>query len=153
MGYARKLAAGIAAAALLAGTPAGAETELEKAQKLRQLDIMLMVTSLRCRFGADDFQADYQAFSKRHLSTLNAAARQLTTTLSAQYGARGAARALDRLSTRMANTYGMGHPRLDCAELKQITRRLTEQQSSALFAAADELLENGPRESVLAMAR
>jgi hypothetical protein len=153
MGYTRIFAAGIAAMSLLAGAPAAAETELEKAQKLRELDIMLMVTSLRCRFGADDFQPDYQAFSARHLSTLNAAARRLTTTLAAQHGTRGANRALDRLSTRMANAYGMGHPRLGCAELKQVTRQLTQQQSSTLVAAADELLGQAPRESVLAMAR
>ena len=153
MGYARTFAAGIAAGLLLAGQPAAAETDLDKAQKLRELDIMLMVTSLRCRFGADDFQADYRTFSARHLGTLNAAARQLSTALSARHGARGATRALDRLSTRMANAYGGGHPRLGCGELKQVTRRLAQQQSSTLATAASELLADGPRESVFAMAR
>lgn len=153
MGYIKTIAAGIAATSLLAGAPAAAETEVEKAQKLRQLDIMLMVTSLRCRFGADDFQADYRDFTARHLGTLNAASRRLRTELSAQYGTRGATRALDRLSTRMANTYGMGHPRLGCGELKQVTRQLAQQQSATLAVAADELLADGPRESVLAMAR
>ena len=153
MGYARTFAAGIAAGLLLAGQPAAAETELDKAQKLRELDIMLMVTSLRCRFGADDFRADYRAFSSRHLNTMNAAARQLTSALSTRHGARGATRALDRLSTRMANAYGGGHPRLGCGELKQVTRRLAQQQSSTLATAASELLADGPRESVFAMAR
>lgn len=153
MGYAKTIAAGIAATMLLVGAPAAAQTELEKAQKLRELDIMLMVTSLRCRFGEDNFQADYNAFSARHLNTMNAAARQLTSALSAQHGARGATRALDRLSTRMANAYGGGHPTLGCGELKQVTRRLAQQQSTTLSAAADELLSDGPHESVFAMAR
>jgi len=153
MGYAKTIAAGIAAAMMTAGTPAAAETDLDQAQKLRELDIMLMVTSLRCRFGSDNFQPDYQAFSARHLNTMNGAAKQLTTALSVKHGAKGATRALDRLSTRMANAYGSGHPTLDCGQLKQITRQLTQQQSSTLGAAADQLLAGAQRESVFAMAR
>lgn len=154
MGYTRKGAAALAAAALLAGSPAGAQQDtLETAEKLRRLDIMLMVTALRCRFGEDNFQADYEAFSARHLSTLNGAARELTAELARQHGASGANRALDRMSTGIANGYGMGHPRLECAELKRTTQELTgESDHAALVAAAERLIEL-PQESVFLLAR
>jgi len=153
MGYTRKGAAALAVAALLAGSPATAENNLETAEKLRRLDIMLMVTALRCRFGESNFQAEYDAFSVRHLATLNAAARDLTAELARAHGARGAQRALDQMSTGIANGYGMGHPRLECAELKRATQELTEASDPAsLVAAADRLIDQ-PQQSVFLLAR
>ena len=111
------------------------------AEKLRKLDIMLMVTGLRCRTTPDDFRADFAAFEAAHLSDLNAAAAELRQGLVASAGVTGATRALDRISTGMANQYGQGHPWLDCAQLKQVTRVLTKVQGRAtLVEAADELL-------------
>jgi len=154
MGFARHVAAALAAAALLAGAPAAAQDDLEAAEKLRRLDIMLMVTALRCRFGADNFQPDYEAFSARHLSTLNAAASRLRQELAARHGAQGAKRALDRLSTSMANGYGMGHPTMDCAQLKQAARGLAyETESGNLVAAADVLLADQPGDDVFLLAQ
>ena len=153
MGYARKAAAALAAVALLAGSPASAQTSLEAAEKLRRLDIMLMVTALRCRFGEDNFQADYEAFSRRHLATMNAAARDLTAELARKHGATAARRALDRMSTGIANGYGMGHPSLECADLKRTTSELSNEGSrDVLLAAADRLI-NVPQESVFLLAQ
>ena len=154
MGFATRVAAGLAAAALLAGAPAAAQQDLASAEKLRRLDIMLMVTALRCRFGVDNFQADYEAFSARHLSTLNAAGRRLTQELSARHGAQGARRALDRLMTGMANSYGMGHPTMDCGQLRQAAHGLAyETQSADLAAAADVLLAGSAREDLYLLAQ
>jgi len=111
------------------------------AEKLRKLDIMLMVTGLRCRTTPDDFRADFAAFEAAHLSDLNAAAAELRQGLVASSGVTGATRALDRISTGMANQYGQGHPWLDCAQLKQATRVLVKVRGRAtLVEAADELL-------------
>jgi hypothetical protein len=154
MGFAKHLAAGFAAAALFASSPAAAQSDLDSAEKIRRLDIMLMVTALRCRFGADNFQADYEAFSARHLSALNAAGRRLTQELSARHGAQGAKRALDRLMTGMANSYGMGHPTMDCGQLKQAAHGLAyETASDNLVAAADVLLADQPGEGVFLLAQ
>ena len=154
MGFATRVAAGLAAAALLAGAPAAAQQDLASAEKLRRLDIMLMVTALRCRFGVDNFQADYDAFTARHLSTLNAAGRRLTQELSARHGAQGARRALDRLMTGMANSYGMGHPTMDCGQLRQAAHGLAyETQSADLAAAADVLLAGSAREDLYLLAQ
>ena len=111
------------------------------AEKLRRLDIMLMVTGLRCRATADNFTADYGKFTASHLAELNAANAEMKADLSRRYGAAGAQRALDRLSTTMANGYGQGHPWLGCADLKMVARNLVAVRGRAtLEEAADQLL-------------
>jgi hypothetical protein len=138
--------AGIAAAIGLAlATPAHAASG--EAEKLRRLDIMLMVTGLRCRTTADAFTDDYGDFARQHLSELNAANRELRTELARDYGAKGAAKALDRMSVVMANEYGGGHPWLSCGELGEVARNLAKTPGrEALVEAADQVfaLQRGP---------
>lgn len=139
--------------ALLATTavaaPANAGTVMSKAEKIRRLDIMLMVTGLRCRNTADNFQADYGRFTSRQLPALNRASAQLRAELAARPGAAGGARALDRLSVEMANSYGLGHPWLGCHELKMITQNLAEVNGDDTLAeAADQLLAPAGRPQV-----
>lgn len=134
------VAAGMAAVAMLCSQPVLA-APMSKAEKLRRLDIMLMVTGLRCRTTSDNFQADYGRFTTRHIAELNKASDGLKTELAANHGAGGANRALDKLSVTMANAYGQGHPWLNCAQLKQVTRGLAEASGpEPLLAAADQLL-------------
>lgn len=135
-------AAVLAAGSLLTTAPAMAG-DMSKAEKLRRLDIMLMVTGLRCRTTRSNFQADYQRFTTNHIGELNASAHALKAELATRHGA-GAERALDRLSVTMANTYGQGHPWLDCAELKEVAQGLAGARGEApLVAAADQLLDGG----------
>lgn len=122
-------------------TPAQAAGSTAGAEKLRRLDIMLMVTSLRCRATSDNFIAEYQSFTANHLPELNQASDELRSGLANQHGSAGSARALDRISTVMANAYGQGHPWLSCRELKTVTRDLARAQGrSTLEEAADQLL-------------
>lgn len=139
-----KHAAALAAFAVLATSLPAQAGAAEDAEAVRKLDIMLMVTSLRCRRTADNFQADYQRFSSANLTALNAASRQLQAEL-LRRGDTGK-RALDRMSVSMANEYGNGHPWLGCGELKQITRDLSASKNSAqLASAANDLLSSRPR--------
>jgi hypothetical protein len=151
MGFAKGAAAGLAAASLLISVPASA-AGWSQAEKLRRLDIMLMVTGLRCRTGPDNFQSDYGRFTTAHLPALNAASNTLKRELVARHGAAGVNRALDRLSVQMANSYGQGHPWLNCGQLKQVTRSLAAARGSApLLEAADQLLaETGNSQIALA---
>jgi hypothetical protein len=140
MGIVKGAAAGLAACVMLASIPAAANP-LEDAEKLRRLDIMLMVTGLRCRTTADNFQADYGRFTTIHYTTLNGAAQMLKADMARRFGSAGANRALDKLSVTMANDYGSGHPWLSCAQLKQVTRDLVAARGAApLLAEADQLL-------------
>lgn len=151
--WSAKLAAGLAALGLLAAAPVQAQ-DTSQAEKLRRLDIMLMVTGLRCRTTPDNFQADFANFEAAHLSALNAAAAELRDGLVARYGVGGAPRALDRISTGMANEYGQGHPWLDCADLRIVTRSLAQMRGTpALVEAADQLLAVSGSSTQLAWAR
>ena len=141
-----KIAAILAAAMLSAANTPAQAAPLDDAEKLRKLDIMLMVTGLRCRTTPDDFQRDFQEFEAAHLGELNDATSDLRNSLVERYGLTGATRALDRFSTAMANRYGQGHPSLSCGELKAETRALARLHSEPeLVAAADRLLaaDNG----------
>ena len=137
-------AAILAATSLVATSPARAQscwgTEAVNAAKLRNLDIMLMVTALRCRMGADNFQPDYYTFSAAHQAELNVANGVLRAQFTGS-GTTAANRALDRMSTGIANSFGLGHPELGCHELRQVTRDLaTTQVRGALLDAADALV-------------
>lgn len=145
------MAAAAFAAAIAAPVTVSANETIHTAEKLRKLDIMLMVSSLRCRYGSDNFQPEYRQFSAKHLSTLNAASHTLHADLKRQHGHKGAKRKLDKISVGMANRYGLGHPWLGCGELKQVTSDLAKaQQRHELIAAADELLsDTKPGNSVM----
>ncbi len=136
-------AACVAAAGLLVSFPAAAR-DAGQAEKIRRLDIMLMVTGLRCRTGRDNFQHEYGRFTTNHIAELNAAARELKADYAERVGPARAKRALDKLSVQMANQYGQGHPWLDCAQLKQVAGTLADMQGlSPLAEAANDLLDDG----------
>lgn len=142
MTFGKGVAASLAAASLLFTVPASA-AGMSQAEKLRRLDIMLMVTGLRCRTGPDNFQSDYGRFTTNHIASLNAASNSLKRELSARHGTAGANRALDKLSVQMANQYGQGHPWLSCGQLKQVARNLAAARGEApLVAAADQVLSS-----------
>lgn len=141
----RKAAALACAAAIaLPATSALAENDpiiQSDAAKLRKLEVMLMVTSLRCRGGAHDFRGDYNRFSVIHSERLNTARANLKRGLAARYGGQGSKRALDRLGVKMANTYGSGHPWMGCAELKSEVQALgSVAERTELLSAASRLL-------------
>lgn len=131
--------AAMAAAAVLGAAPVSAQLALPaaapatSASDLRELDVMLMVSALRCRFGADDFMAEYSQFAAQHRETLGRANASLLADLAAAHGAKGAANELDRISIRLANRYGNGHPWLDCAQLRQVTRDLAMSSDAELL--------------------
>jgi hypothetical protein len=133
-------------------TPAAAQS-VSEAETLRRFDIMLMVTSLRCRASADDFQNDFAAFEAHHMRELNNAAAILRRNAAGQGGPAQADRALDKISTTIANTYGSGHPWLGCHDLKVLsqTLALTDGPAPVLEAAAQVLQGDKPYTTQLAL--
>jgi len=118
------------------------------AQKVHRLEIMLMVTALRCRHSQYGFQDAYDRFEQAHTGELKAASERLRADYNARYGSKAGKYALDRMSVSMANQYGQGHPSLSCAELGEATRALAnDRKPGGLAEAADKLLaENvGPK--------
>jgi len=129
-------------------------TAMMRAGRLKQLDIMLMVTALRCRAGADDFQADYQAFEAAHMAAINAASQMIMAEATARLGASAGHEEMERIVTATANRYGNGHPWLGCADLHHLAQDLAaEHDDEALIAEAAEVLDgdDGARGVALAM--
>ena len=136
-------AACVAAAGMVLSYPAAAGGT-GQAEKIRRLDIMLMVTGLRCRTTKDNFQHEYGQFTTNHIGELNDAAHQLKAQYAVQYGPGKADRALDKLSVQMANQYGNGHPWLNCGQLKQVASTLADMRGlQPLVEAANDLLDDG----------
>jgi len=160
--------AALITAALAASTVASAQSastqsmtaeyagpNITNAENIRGLNIMLMVTSLRCRVSGHDFRSEYGLFTAAHRQNLAAAHDRLTQDFAATYGEEGSARALDRIGVAIANQYGDGHPTMGCSQLKEATLELAMNQDRAQLASmAARLLEgkaasaaNEPRQS------
>lgn len=114
--------------------------------------MMLMVTSLRCRTGPDDFQPEYERFRANYMPQLRSAAMLVMAEFTRQVGARGAVDAFDRMSVSMANEFGAGHPRLSCGELKQKVAELAVARGEGPLAEASSLLL-GPGRQPIRVAR
>lgn len=135
----RKFAGLAALAGALVATPAAAcwNAGTMQAAQIRHLDVMLMVSALRCRKGVDDFLPHYNRFVVRHRSVLQEASGALTSHYR-NLGQKHADLALDRFVIGVANAYGAGHPSMGCGDLGALARQLadTPQDRETLTAAA-----------------
>jgi hypothetical protein len=107
--------------------------------KVQQLDILLMVNSLRCRTTADDFQADYDTFQINHRAAMG---RRINGVI--EQFARGTtpakARAeLEAARTVMANRAAQPAA-ITCGQFKQLVAQLAPASEDNLAYAADFLV-------------
>lgn len=107
-----------------------------EAAKLRQLDVMLLVGSLRCRANANDFRPEYDAFLTKHRTELGKANQIILTDFRNRVGAVNAFNALDKASVKMANGYGE-QSGIGCRDLKQLAGALATAETADLPHAAD----------------
>jgi hypothetical protein len=144
----RKASALCVIAAIITASPAQAcwtNTE-QDAAKVANLNMMMMVSALRCRKGPDDFLADYNRFVKNNnpvIGSQNAAVRSHFARVS---GNGNADAAMDKYIIGIANSYGGGHDRLGCSELKIVAQNLSRSGHSAgsLLAIAKENVDEAP---------
>jgi hypothetical protein len=108
----------------------------QDAAKIKHLNTMLMVTALRCRNTADNFLPQYNRFVTKHNALIGSQNNVLKSHLAQTYGAGGALNALDRMSIGYANSYGNGHKRMGCSELKQLATELSTQPHGVATMAA-----------------
>jgi len=128
----------LVSSAAQAATPCFAPT-IAHAAKYQQLDIMLMVNSLRCRATADDFQADYDSFRTVHRAAMG---QKIAAVLAAfsQRGTAAQARAeLEQARTVMANRAAQPTA-MSCADLRRLTMTLAAAPEDKVAYAADVLL-------------
>ena len=107
--------------------------------ELPHLDVMLLVTSLRWRSGADNVQSDYAQFGDHNRGVLSAASQSMRDDLAGPMGAARASAEMDKLSVMMANHYGNGTG-IGCHELRMIAQDLGSTREPAALADAAEAL-------------
>lgn len=134
-------AAAIAASMALA--PATAATcwktsEVEAAQ-IRDFEMMLMVSALRCRATGNNFLASYNRFIREKRDTLTQVNDELREHFRSAVGPVGALGAYDNYVTGLANSYGSGAEGLACRDLQSITdaANALPPSRSALLELAD----------------
>ena len=130
-----------ASMALASMQPAQAcwNNDAQEAATIAKLNMMLMVTGLRCRNGADNFLPQYNRFVISNNNVLGSQHAALKSYFAQTMGAKGAEGAFDRLVIDFANGYGAGHPTMGCPELKALATDLASHSNSivTLLAVAE----------------
>jgi hypothetical protein len=143
-----KVAALMALAATMVANPAQAcWTNAEQdAAKVANLNMMMMVSALRCRNGQDDFLADYNRFVKTNNPVIGAQNATVRSRFARVNGAKAADAAMDKFVIGIANSYGGGHESKGCGQLKVIARDLAQKSHSAnsLLSIAEANIEAYP---------
>ena len=114
----------------------------QDAVKITHLNMMLLVTALRCRGGANNFLPEYNRFVVNNSQLLGNQGKLIKTHFSATYGVSSAEGALDRMSIGFANSYGTGHQNMDCLQLKVLAGQLADEEfgTATLARAADDAI-------------
>jgi hypothetical protein len=121
-----KLAAVTATLGMLMAQPAQAcwSDHEAKAASVANLNMMMMVTALRCRNGKDNFLSEYNRFVKNNNGVLGAQNAVIKSRFARQNGVKAAEGAADRFTIGLANHYGTGHETMGCGELKKLAADL-----------------------------
>ena len=140
-------AAALCALAAMASPAQACWTSAEQdAAKVANLNMMMMVSALRCRKGPDDFLADYNRFVTNNnpvIGSQNAAVRSHFARIN---GNGTADAAMDKFIIGIANSYGGGHQWLGCAQLKLVAQDLSLDDHSvgSLLVIAKETVDELP---------
>lgn len=135
------------ASTMIAGQAQACWTNAEQdAAKVANLNMMMMVSALRCRKGPDDFLAEYNRFVLNNnpvIGSQNAAVRDHFARI---IGNGNADDAMDKFIIGIANSYGGGHDRLGCGELKMVAQDLSLDNHSvgSLLVIAKETVDELP---------
>ena len=115
-----------------------------KAASVANLNMMMMVSALRCRKGPNNFLDDYNRFVKANTSVVGSQNAIVKARFARLLGAKSADGALDRLTVGYANHYGGGHATMDCAALGELAARLGSRNFNAddLYRIADQSIES-----------
>ncbi|WP_313809437.1 hypothetical protein [Sphingobium sp.] len=138
----RKIVTAVIAAAMpLAPATAATcwkQTAVEAAQ-IRDFEMMLMVSALRCRATGNNFLPSYNRFIREKRETLTQVNDELREHFRSVAGPVGALGAYDDYVTGLANSYGAGADGLACRDLQSITdaANALPPRRSALLELAD----------------
>ena len=112
------------------------KTTAVEAAQIRDFEMMLMVSALRCRATGNNFLASYNEFIRDKRNALTQVNDELREHFRSVAGPVGALGAYDNYVTALANVYGAGADGLACRDLQSIT-----DAANALPATRAALLE------------
>lgn len=92
-----------------------------EAAQIRDFEMMLMVSALRCRSTGNSFLAEYNRFIREKRDALTQVNDELREHFRSVAGPVGALSAYDNYVTGLANVYGAGADGLACRDLQSIT--------------------------------
>ncbi|MCC6478273.1 hypothetical protein [Sphingorhabdus sp.] len=128
----------------LVATPAQAcWTNAEQdAARIANMNQMLMVSALRCRFGNDNFLSDYNRFVRNNNDVLASQHNIIKARYARTMGEKAAFAELDKFMIALSNYYGGGHGDPDCAKLERLSGELSRgrQDVKMLAMVADEVV-------------
>lgn len=128
----------------LVATPAQAcWTNAEQdAARIANMNQMLMVSALRCRFGNDNFLSHYNRFIRNNNDVLATQHAIIKGRYARTMGEKAAFAELDRFIIALSNYYGGGHGDPDCAQLEKLSAELSEgrRDVKTLAMIADEVV-------------
>jgi hypothetical protein len=129
--------------ALVAAPAQACWTNAEQdAARIANLNQMLMVSALRCRFGEDNFLSDYNRFIRQNNDLLAGQHHIIKARYARTMGQKSAFAELDRFMIGLANHYGGGNGNPDCAKLEKLSGELArgKQDAKLLARIADEVV-------------
>jgi hypothetical protein len=101
------------------------------AAKVRDLETMLMVSTLRCRLSGQNMLSAYNQMINKSRSALTAVNDSLRAHFIADVGERAGLNAYDRYVTSVANRYGAGVEGLNCRDMASILAAANAEGGSA----------------------
>lgn len=121
MKYVAKIAAAATVAALLStSAQAGCWSEAAyQAAHVKELEIMLLVESLKCRATPTNFIEDYNKFIDTHKPVLSKVNATMKGHFASEHGAKNAENMFDNYMIKVANRYGGASA---CADMAAITK-------------------------------
>lgn len=121
------------------------DTAYEAAQ-LRDMDMMLMVATLRCRMKGADFSTDYNKFVVDKRPILAAANIEIQSAFAKSVGKAKALGAYDDFMTKIANGYGNGMTGMACQDFAALARTAAEAPAvrASLVTLANEIGSKPP---------
>lgn len=125
----------------------------QDAARIANMNQMLMVSALRCRFGNDNFLGDYNRFVRQNNDVLAGQHRIIQARYARTMGQKAAFAELDRFMIGLANHYGGSQGNPDCAGLEKLSGELARgrQEVASLARIAEEVV-GVPRQAAQACA-
>lgn len=120
------------------------QSEAADQARVRQLDVLLMVSALRCEHGDVPFLEGYNRFVAANRDVIASANDGMRRHFAASMSQAAALNAYDAMVVRMANQFGDGHGLPDCASMAAITDSLADGETTASLASLSAELVGDP---------